>query len=70
MRKCVTDALSKRLTGRNLSPEAFISQLESDLKLLDESLLEAKDTMKQNLYYNQRLNISLIKEALKRLESE
>jgi len=70
MRKSVTDALSKRLTGRSLSPEGFISQLESDLNLLDESLVEAQDIMKQDLYFNQRTNISLIKGGLKRIASE
>lgn len=70
MHKSVTDALSRRLTGRSLTPEGFISQLESDLNTLDESLAEAQDVMKQNLYFNQRTNISLIKGGLKRIVSE
>lgn len=70
MRKSVTDALSKRLTARSLSPEEFISQLETDLKLLDESLVEAHNIMKQNVYSNQRNNIMMIKEGLKRIVSE
>lgn len=70
MRKSVTDALSKRLTGRSLPPEGFISQLESDVKLLDESIVEAQDITKQNMYFNLRTNISLIKDGLKRIISD